>query len=352
MVLRLKLFATYLLSRRKGMPQFNTPNKKILICLAANYGNLGDVAITYAQKQFLKKNFPEYDVVEFEISNTFSGMKSLKPYIHKEDIITIVGGGNLGDSYDDIEFARQLLIHSFPKNKIVIFPQTIEFSRTISGRFRLLWAKLVYNAHKDLTLFAREQFSYDQYRCVFQKIEKAPDIAMGMDCPEPASLERDGVTVCFRDDKESGMEKQVKDLLISEIQKNYEVRVKDTHVGRQNDLQKLYEELHNLIAVFQKSRVVVTDRLHGMILSYITHTPCVALCGGSKKILGCYQWIAESNYVRLLESDISADNLDEALQEIHALYKLEAKEKKYADLESQFEGIRKAIAGYQMGDIA
>ena len=346
MFLRLKLLATYFLSRRKRMPQFDNPNKKIIVALAANYGNLGDVAITYAQRQFLQKNFPEYDVIEFEITNTFTGMKSLKQYIRQEDIITIVGGGNFGDLYDDIEFARQFIIRNFPKNKIVIFPQTITFSKSLSGRLRLLWAKILYNTHKDLTIFVREEFSYEEYRSVFKKIEKAPDIVMSMDYAEPDGFEREGVTVCFRDDKENGVDMYVKDLLVSEISKQCCVQIKDTHVGNKNNLQELYAELHNLIEIFQKSRVVVTDRLHGMILSYITHTPCVALCGGSQKISGCYQWIAESNYVKLIEADICADNLETVLREIDTLYRMKTEEKQFVDLENKLEGIVKRIAKY------
>lgn len=60
-------------------------------------------------------------------------MKSLKSIIDPNDIITIVGGGNTGDMYDDIEFCRQFIIKQFPNNKIVCFPQTIDFSETSIG---------------------------------------------------------------------------------------------------------------------------------------------------------------------------------------------------------------------------
>lgn len=345
MILRLKLLATYFFSKKEKMPQFDTSNKKIVIALAANYGNLGDVAITYAQKQFLEKNFPEYDVIEFEISKTFTGMKSLKAYIHQDDIITIVGGGNLGDLYDDIEFARQFIIFNFPQNKIVIFPQTITFSKTLLGRIRLSWARILYNAHKDLTIFVREIFSYEEYSPFFRRIEKVPDIVMSMDYPEPAGLNRDGITICFRDDKENGVNVHVKNRLVSEIKKHYSVRLQDTHVGIQSDLQKLYADLQNLIAIFQNSRVVVTDRLHGMILSYITHTPCVVLCGGNKKILGCYQWIEKSNYIQLIESDVYFEDIEKILKKIEALYNMKIDEKRSVNLEDKFDKIQKEISG-------
>lgn len=346
MFLRLKLLATYFFSKTKMLPQLESNKKKIIIALAANYGNLGDVAITYAQKKFLEKNFPEYDVVEFEITNTFRGMKSLKQYIHDGDIITVVGGGNFGDLYDDIEFSRQFIICNFPKNKIITFPQTITFSKTLSGKLRLLWARHVYNMHKDLTVFVREEFSYREYNSVFKNLKMAPDIVMSMNCIEPLLVERQGVTVCFRDDKENGVDMHMKERLISEIKKDYKVQIRDTHAGNQNDLQKLYVELQNLINVFQSSQVVITDRLHGMILSYITRTPCVVFCGGNKKISGCYRWIAESNYVHLIESDICEENLKEILQCIKVFSGMQFSEKEYIDLSDKFDRIRQAISKF------
>ena len=344
MILRLKLLATYFFSKKNSLPQLDNPKKKIIIALAANYGNLGDVAITYAQKEFLKKNFPAYDVVEFEITNTFRGMKSLKQYINDDDIITVVGGGNFGDLYDDIEFCRQFIIWNFPNNKIVTFPQTISFSKTLSGRLRLFWAKLAYNRHKNLTIFVREEYSYKEYSSVFKNLKMAQDIVMSMDFAESSGTERQGVTVCFRDDKENGVDMHMKERLISDIKKDYKVQIRDTHIGNQNNLKKLYTELQCLIGAFQNSQVVITDRLHGMILSYITHTPCVVFCGGNKKISGCYRWIAESNYVNLIESDISEENINEIMQCIKALSAMQVSEKKSIDLSDKFGEIRQEIS--------
>lgn len=346
MFLRLKLLATFFLSKKKKLLSFDTHKKKIVIALAANYGNLGDVAITFAQKEFLKTNFPEYEVIEFEISRTFGEMRSLKKYIQKDDIITIVGGGNLGDLYDDIEFARQFFIRCFPKNQIIIFPQTITFSKSILGRLRLLEAKSIYNKHKDLTIFVRERFSYEEYKKIFKKIELVPDIVLSLDCLETENRNRSGVIVCFRNDKENGVSKSVKDVLIAKIQKKYTVLIRDTHIGIHSDLKRLYIELQELIKTFQKSRVIVTDRLHGMILSYITHTPCVVFCGGNKKIQGCYEWISASNYVKLIENDICKDDINAILREIDKFYYMKEEEKRGVYLKNNFNRIKEAIKNF------
>src|SRR5690606_3226746 len=123
---------------------FNAKEKRVFIFLAADYGNLGDVAITYAQHRFLSKIYAEYQVVEIPISRTLRGIVQLKKVIQKDDIITTVGGGNTGDMYYQIEHFRQLVIQNFPNNPIVSFPQTIDFSTTEKGKKRLQKAINIY----------------------------------------------------------------------------------------------------------------------------------------------------------------------------------------------------------------
>ena len=40
---------------------------------------------------------------------------------------------------------------------------------------------------------------------------------------------------------------------------------------------------------FQKSELVITDRLHGMIFCYITKTPCIVMPNNNHKILMTYE---------------------------------------------------------------
>lgn len=344
MLLRLKLFIIYLLSKRGKVPEVKTEKKKIVIALAANYGNLGDVAITLAQKRYLIEHFPDYEVFEFKITDTFTRIKSLKAVIKPDDIITIVGGGNMGDTYDDIELCRQLVIQSFPNNKIVIFPQTISFSESFAGRAKLFLAKIIYNRHKNLTIFARERFSYEKYKEVFRgRVKLVPDIVMSMERPEVPDKERSGVILCFRNDREDGLDSDYKSKLINGIQSVFESRKRDTHIGASSgDLEQLYGELEELLEEFEKASVVVTDRLHGMILSYICHTPCVVFWGNNKKILGSWEWIAESNYVRVIDNCTVPDEKD-VISCISELSKLTSEEKQTSDLKMQYSKIYEVL---------
>ena len=125
--LKIKQKIIQYISRNDIYKDYKKKDKKIVLALAADYGNLGDVAITYAQRKFLEEKFPDYEVIEIPISETYKNMKSLKRVIGKDDVITIIGGGNFGNLYQEIEDMRQAFIKTFKKNTVVCFPQTIDF---------------------------------------------------------------------------------------------------------------------------------------------------------------------------------------------------------------------------------
>ena len=186
----------------------NNTNKKAYVFLAADYGNLGDVAITYAQSNFLKNTLPEYEIIDIPISKTLEGIAIIKKTILKDDIVTTVGGGNFGDLYDQIEFYRQLVIQSFPNNKVISFPQTMDFSNSETGKKALLQAKKCYNKHKNLTFIAREEKSYHMMKDVFAKntVLLTPDIVMSLNKIEP-QFDREGIVLCLRADEEKLLKK-------------------------------------------------------------------------------------------------------------------------------------------------
>jgi len=210
-----------------------TGDKRIFIFLAADYGNLGDVAITYAQHKFLSQTFPEYQVTEIPISATIEGVVFVKRVINKDDMITTVGGGNMGDMYPQIEFSRQLVMEFFPGHKMISFPQTIDFEDTPHGQKMLKKAISRYAKHNDLTLIAREEVSFATYKKHFgqHKILLLPDIVMTLDKTEP-KYERKGVTVCLRDDKEKKMTAAQRQELLGLLKAEFgELTLGDTHIG-------------------------------------------------------------------------------------------------------------------------
>ena len=120
---------------------------------------LGDHAIAYAERQYLKDNFPNHNVIEISDEKFYYYLYSLKRSIKKSDIIIIHGGGNIGNQYQYYEDKRRKIIKSFHKNRIFIFPQTIYFSNDDTGNKQLEVSKRIYQKHKQLTIIAREQIS-------------------------------------------------------------------------------------------------------------------------------------------------------------------------------------------------
>lgn len=310
-----KLNIVYLLSKCNSKEFYHLKNKKkVIVFLAANYGNLGDVAITYAQETFLSQEYPDYEIVELPIDQTLKKLKSIAPVCTSNDIITIVGGGNMGDLYPDIEFLRQLVIKKFPNNQIISFPQTIDFSKTKTGNSFLKKTKQLYNRHEHLTLLARENISYKKMKEFFPSanVFLTPDIVMTLDVRQ--EKKRNGVIFCLRSDLEGQIKQEEKELLYKIFQSKYHnISHYDTHIGRGNlSKRERMEELKKIWGEFSSAEWVITDRLHGMIFCFITRTPAIVLPNNNFKIKECYKWIQTCGYIFFIE-ELSEESIYEVL---------------------------------------
>lgn len=326
---RIKYYILLMLQRFKSFTYFsesqlNPMRKKAFIFLAADYGNLGDVAITYAQTDFLKNN-SDYQVIEIPISKSLEGLWFVKKHIQKDDIVTTVGGGNMGDLYDQIEYIRQLAIRFFPNNKFISFPQTFDFSETEAGKKALEVAKNVYSKHKNLIIIAREKISFDLMQKHFSKntIILTPDIVLSLDKSENQSV-RNGVVFCLRSDEEKSLSKEQNNEIIELAKTNYSsFEFYDTHIGRNNlSTDQRNQELNKIWNKFKGAELVITDRLHGMIFCYITNTPCIVFPNSNHKVKETVKWLPNNSNIILLES-FSKEHLIDAIikqKEYNGLY--------------------------------
>jgi pyruvyl transferase EpsI len=280
-------------------------SKNTFLFLAADYGNLGDIAITNAQSLLLTKHFPNHTLIKIPYNKTLPGLKTVKRYIKEDDIITIIGGGNMGDKYSSFELLREFIIKKFKNNKIYSFPQTIDFSDSPNGQKALKLAKKIYASHSDLTLMAREETSYEFMRKVFpnNKIVLTPDVVMTLDYSNFAG-NRNGVTICMRDDTEKFVTDEQNNTINKFADTFFKKIIKvDTHIGRniESKEEQTYE-LEKVLKQFGASELVITDRLHGMIFSYITGTPAIVFPNGNFKVEKCYSWISECDYIKFTKN--------------------------------------------------
>jgi pyruvyl transferase EpsI len=324
--LHFKYKARYLLSKAPSLGELNDYSKRCFVFLAADYGNLGDIAITEAQVRFLHSRYPDYRIVEVPISVTLPYMKRIKRTIRPDDIITLIGGGNMNTRCWDIELLRQMVIRAFPHNRIISFPQTLYFEadsenpviKAAAAKRRMA---AVYSGHDNLVLLARERPSYDLMKAYLgeHRVELLPDIVMTLDESRPVS-ERSGVMLCMRHDKARSMTDSLTDNVISAARGTGRgVTCMDTHIGEiQVGRQQRDIVLQGLLSKFRSAEVVITDRLHGMILGFVTATPTIALPCNSHKISGSYKWIADCGYVLQLDS-LDMDKITDFIAGAHKL---------------------------------
>ena len=295
---------------------FNRPSDKIaFIFLAGDYGNLGDLAIRYAQEQFINKILPEYTVVSISQSDTYKYLRSIKRQLNENDLIFIQGGGNFGDLYPKADYGRLFICNFFNKSKVCIFPQTILFTNTKYGNWRKKSNIRTIKKRTSLTIFTRENKSYKVARDLFgyKKVQLCPDIVLSL-LPsirkKKSNIKRDGIIITFRSDIEKKLSGQdQKSLVQLLLQNGKKLKYLDTDEG---DIQVTSTELgfkkvDEFLNKYSNSELVVTDRLHGMIFAAITGTPCIVLSNSNHKIEETYKdWLRGCNYIKFI-GDFSID---------------------------------------------
>ena len=280
-------------------------SKKIFFLDSPDYGNIGDQAIALAIKEFAGKNFPDYEFVEILQKDVSKHIKSLKKQISKNDIIFLTGGGNMGNVYKIYEATRRFVIQSFPSNKIIVFPQTIDYTDDLFGKISLKHSKKIYNTHKALTLCAREKESYKKMKAFYPNanIILCPDIVLYLTVD--MNLEKsEKVALCLRDDCERVLTESDAKKLINILNKeNVIVENITTSTTFQEITSKNRENIViNKIRERSKYRFVVTDRLHAMIFCIVSHTPCIVFNNSNGKVKGVYELLGNSSYVKYVNN--------------------------------------------------
>ena len=172
---------------------------------------------------------------------------------------------------------------------------------------------------------AREEKTFDFMKKEFNKckIYLTPDIVFSMKMK--MNLERKNVLILFREDKEKTMNANEQELIKEIIIKKYgDYTLSDMHLGE--DVTDMYGKKRDDIVKakfeqFNKSKLVVTDRLHGMIFATITETPCVVIGSYTHKIIESYKWIKNLEYIKFCDN---IENIEKDIQSV-----METKNVKY-----------------------
>lgn len=282
-------------NNRFSVSNFNAPT--IYLFFVSCGTNMGDHAIVKAETNLIKQCLgQDVPLVEVKVSETEDAIEKLKNRINSEDIIVFSGGGYLGDEYIEVYLPMMRILKIFKNNKILVLPQTIYFKdKKRENKFTKLCKQC-----KELVIFVREQESKKIFNENGLDAFLVPDIVLS----EKTLTQEVGqhILLCMRND----VERSLTSYIVSEItqiinERNKKVVVRDTVYDSIFEMKDRFEKLEQIQMEFSKASLVVTDRIHGMIFSYLSQTPCIAFSNYNHKVRSEYEWFTECNYIKYMD---------------------------------------------------
>lgn len=276
--------------------------KKFIVFSTPLHGNLGDRALLVGEKRFVEQYFPGYSFCAIPLEY-LSAFIHCKKYIRKEDIIALHAGGNIGSLYPCIHIMQEKVVQLLKKKTIMIFPQTFYYSKDDDGRKCLANTRRVYRKCKKQHIFVRDKgsFQFVRQELPFARVDLMPDMALMLLGRKNQTVLRQGALICLRNDSERTMSVQEWDEILEFAQNQFgHLEQADTHVYHDMADEQARDEIEKLLIKMESVKIVITDRLHGMIFSLITKTPCVVVASKSHKVEGVYDWIKSNEYIQMI----------------------------------------------------
>ena len=280
----------YILFHLKNVRYIVSTKKRIVFIGSPLYKNLGDVAINLSELKLLNDNF-DLDVLEIPYELAYKHVQAFRFHI-KGNIILIIGGGFIGTAWINSELFIRNIILKYKNNKIIIMPQTAYFDDESEYNN----TKRIYGSHKDITIFAREENSYNILKNMGLKTILVPDSVLYFDSFF-SNDNKKGILLCLRDDSE----KTTPDIseLINYVKKHVDSDIIsiDNNQCDKITFANRNRQFINRIKLFSEKKLIITDRLHGMIFGVLSGSVTIAFDNKTKKISNVYKWLKNQKNV-------------------------------------------------------
>lgn len=265
------------------------------LLLAPDYGNIGDLAIGVAQIDYLRRRIPGYNVVSVPLAETYAWLRSIKHQIREGDLAFLVGGGNTGDLYPRAHFGRIFVIRYLRRVPIISFPQSIIYSSEGAKATYGRREGAAFSSHPALRLFVRERTSIKILGEIFDgEIGFSPDIVLSMSDTPAGQRVRSHALLVLRSDGERTLTPSDHEEIVAAAAAVAGSVVSQDHEVAFEPGGDASEVVQSMMDQYRTARVVITDRLHGMIFAAVTGTPCVVLPNSNHKITGTYEdWLRD-----------------------------------------------------------
>lgn len=285
----------------------------VFLLLTPQHCNLGDHAIALAEIQLLQ----EMGIAYYEITGreclSLLGMGGFS--LLDGAVLLINGGGNLGTLWPEWENAMRRIVLAAPHSAIFFLPNTIYYDHTPAGQQSLRESIRVYGAHPALHFYAREQASYDFMKAIYPTAALMPDMALTLHPPH-STAPRAGCLLLLRNDREKTITPAQSAEVMAQCHRLFGENVTLSDMDAPAPVSPAQREaaLREKWTQLAGAALVITDRLHGMIFSALTETPCIALDSKSPKLRGCYEWMRKLDYIAFADSPADIGFLYERLK--------------------------------------
>lgn len=244
------------------------------------YLNVGDHLIDWGTEVFL-----EGHQAKIALRLSTLDYQRYKHKIRDSDVLLLQGGGNLNDIYKWHENLRQDVLKQFPRNKVILFPQSVFFSDPERGKEIMA----PYQAHENFVMFVRDRESFDYIRQLGGvRCELCPDMAHALWNSEqgvkPQYVGQDTLKFLRQDveaadtqrtngqsidwlDVISPLDRSMSQYLFTAIERCPSFAVRNRIVDFWNFRRRRIIE--KSIKIFSGYETIETDRLHAMILGFL-----------------------------------------------------------------------------------
>ncbi|MDT2007293.1 hypothetical protein FXW78_27275 [Rhodococcus opacus] len=306
---------------------------KVALVDFPNHQNAGDSLIWTGTRKYLRELDVEVDYV--------ADMSRYAPEHLAERLpsgpILIQGGGNFGDRWEPMQAFRERVVADFPDRQIIQLPQSIEFGPGSA----LEQAQRVLGAHRNLTILIRDHEGVKRTRELFPTatVTFCPDLAFGNGWMRSIADGPVDVILLLRRDSEAvdhgyqlhpGLTHRPAEWGLTGYQS---LKWKALHIPgaiakRSATLSRLlyptvakaYERQAKLnvetaVKVLKSGRLVVTDRLHAMVLASLLEMPVIAMDNENGKVRAIY-----SDYLHTLPNVHFAETGQAAKEEVDRFF--------------------------------
>ena len=264
------------------------------------HGNIGDQAIVLGEEEYFARISPHSKLIEVP-SRAFVGKEFFWRRIALRcNAVLLHGGGYLGTLWPDEDQMVRSCFKVFSDLPIIVLPQTLFFEKGSADRNVIVYREAISNC-SEISICLRERESYELATECFgrENVILIPDMVLNLSSNSLGIKKADvckskneiHVLLCLRRDKEKTIDEECVSAIKSAIKSILPgalIAQTDTVVDGRVTPSRRKDVVRRKVEEFQNADLVITDRLHGMVLAAISGTPTVALKSKSPKVEGVY----------------------------------------------------------------